>query len=97
MSPKNALSIHAEEAYEETGSERGKRNAERIFRALTDTFTDPRGVRRPTSVADLAAICEVPEAEVNEVVEVFRRPNTQPGSGTIMVQSTYACMGCHQQ
>lgn len=71
---KNALSIHAEEAYEATGSERGKRNAERIFRALTDTFTDPRGVRRPTSVADLAAICEVPEAEVIEVVEVFRRP-----------------------
>jgi tetratricopeptide (TPR) repeat protein len=71
---KNALSIHAEEAYEETGSERGKRNAERIFRALTDTFTDPRGVRRPTSVADLAAICEVPEAEVIEVAEVFRRP-----------------------
>ncbi len=71
---KNALSIHAEEAYQETGSEKGKRNTESIFRALTDTFTDPRGVRRPTSVADLAAICEVAEAEVVEVVEVFRRP-----------------------
>jgi hypothetical protein len=30
-------------------------------------------------------------------VEVFRRPNPQPGSRTIMVQSTYACMGCHQE
>ena len=50
--------MHAEEAYQETGSDRMKRLTERIFRALTDTFTDPRGVRRPTSVAELAAICE---------------------------------------
>lgn len=71
---KNALSIHAEEAFEETGSERAKCVTERIFRALTDTFTDPRGVRRPTSVAELAAISEALEAEVIEVVEVFRRP-----------------------
>ena len=42
----------------------GRRNAERIFKALTDTFSDPRGVRRPTSVAELAAICEAPEGEV---------------------------------
>jgi tetratricopeptide (TPR) repeat protein len=71
---KHALSMHAEEAYEETGSDRAKNNTERIFRALTDTFTDPRGVRRPTSVADLSAICEVPQDQVIEVVEVFRRP-----------------------
>ena len=71
---KNALSIHAEEAYQETGSEHAKRNAEQIFRALTDIFTDPRGVRRPTSVGDLAAICDVPEPEVIEIVEIFRRP-----------------------
>ncbi|MQA30754.1 MAG: hypothetical protein GEU82_13110 [Luteitalea sp.] len=71
---KNALSIHAEEAYEETGSDRGKRGAARIFSALTDTFSDPRGVRRPTSVADLGAICELPAADVMRVVEVFRRP-----------------------
>jgi len=71
---RQALSLHAEEAYQETGSERSQRTAERIFRALTDTFSDHRGVRRPTAVQELAAICEVPEAEVIEIVEVFRRP-----------------------
>jgi hypothetical protein len=70
----NALSMHAEEAYQETGSEDMKRLTERMFRALTDTFTDPRGVRRPTSVGDLAAICQAPESDVIAIVEIFRRP-----------------------
>ncbi len=69
-----ALSLHAEEAYLETGSDRGVQIAERLFKALTDTFSDPRGVRRPTSVEDLAAICEATELEVIEIVDVFRRP-----------------------
>jgi tetratricopeptide (TPR) repeat protein len=70
----NALSLHAEEAYQETGPGPGQRIAQRILKALTDTFTDPRGVRRPTSIAELAAICEAPESEVIKVVEIFRRP-----------------------
>jgi len=75
---KTALSLHAEEAFEETGSESRKRLTERIFKALTDTFSDPRGVRRPTSVADLAAICEAPQSSVIEIVEIFRRPEYLP-------------------
>jgi tetratricopeptide (TPR) repeat protein len=71
---KDALSLHAEEAYQETGSDDMKGLTERMFRALTDTFTDPRGVRRPTSVGDLAAICEASESDVMAVVEIFRRP-----------------------
>ncbi len=71
---RNALSLHAEEAYQETGSAARQRIAERMFKALTDTFSDPRGVRRPTSVAELAAVCEVPESSVIEIVEIFRRP-----------------------
>ena len=61
---RNALSIHAEESYEEVGKENGQKIVERMFKALTDTFSDPRGVRRPTSVQDLAAICEVSEEEI---------------------------------
>ena len=56
---RQALSMHAEEAYQETGRRARAAVAERIFKALTDTFSDQRGVRRPTSVAELAAICEV--------------------------------------
>jgi tetratricopeptide (TPR) repeat protein len=71
---RNALSLHAEEAYQETKGDRGRQIAERMFKALTDTHTDPRGVRRPTSVRELADICEANEEEVIEVVEIFRRP-----------------------
>jgi tetratricopeptide (TPR) repeat protein len=71
---RNALSIHAEESYEEVGKENGQAIVERMFKALTDTFSDPRGVRRPTSVQDLAAICEVSEEEIIQVIEIFRGP-----------------------
>jgi tetratricopeptide (TPR) repeat protein len=71
---KDALSLHAEEAYQETRSDHMKALTEKMFRALTDTFTDPRGIRRPTSIAELAAICEAPESDVIAIVEIFRRP-----------------------
>jgi len=67
-----ALSIHVEEAYQQTLAERHKGLAEKIFKALTDTYTDPRGVRRPTSIEELAAICEASKPEIVEVVEAFR-------------------------
>ena len=69
-----ALSLHAEEAYEETNVGRAAEIAERTFKALTDTFSDARGVRRPTSISHLARICEASENEIIEVIEVFRRP-----------------------
>jgi tetratricopeptide (TPR) repeat protein len=70
---KHALSLHAEEAYEETGSDIRKKIAEKMFKALTDTFSDPRGTRRPTSVGDLTSICEASKEEIVSVVEIFRR------------------------
>jgi tetratricopeptide (TPR) repeat protein len=71
---RHALSIHAEEAYQETGSDDDKKLTERLFKALTDTFSDYRGIRRPTSVGDLASISETSEAEVVRIIEIFRRP-----------------------
>ena len=70
----NALSLHAEEAYQETRGDRGRQIAEQMFKALTDTYSDPRGVRHPTTIRELAEICEASEGEVIEVVEIFRRP-----------------------
>ena len=69
-----ALSLHAEEAFLETNSEAHRKIAEQIFKALTDTFSDPRGIRRPTSIRELSAICQAPESEVIQIVEIFRRP-----------------------
>lgn len=69
-----ALSLHAEEAYHELISDRAARIAERLFKALTDTSSDSRGVRRPTSVQELSAVCEADGPEVASVIEIFRRP-----------------------
>ena len=71
---RNALSAHAEEAYQDAGSESSRKIVERIFKSLTDTFSDPRGVRRPTSIQELVATCGAPESEVIGVIEIFRRP-----------------------
>jgi len=71
---RQALSLHAEEAFLETGSDANRKIAERIFKALTDTFSDPRGIRRPTSIRQLSAICEASEPDVIQIVEIFRRP-----------------------
>jgi tetratricopeptide (TPR) repeat protein len=68
----HALSLHAEEAYRDCEHAGKALVAERVFKALTDTFTDPRGIRRPTSVAELAAIADAPESDVVAVVECFR-------------------------
>jgi tetratricopeptide (TPR) repeat protein len=69
----NALSRHADEALEETGSDRNRLIAEKLFRALTDTFSDPRGVRRPASIAKLVNIIGAAEADIIQIVEVFRQ------------------------
>jgi tetratricopeptide (TPR) repeat protein len=69
---KNALSMHAEEAYEDARLI-GERPTALLFKALTDTFTDPRGVRRPTSIAELAAVCQESDSTVIAIVDVFRR------------------------
>src|SRR5262249_47581430 len=71
---KHALSMHCEEAFAETSSGQGRKITERLFKTLTDTYSDPRGVRRPTSVEDLCAVCEASESDVFQVIEVFRHP-----------------------
>jgi len=69
---REALSRHAEEAYAEVALE-DRHGAEVLFRALTDTVSDRRGVRRPSSVEEIAQIAEVPEARVIAIADLFRR------------------------
>jgi hypothetical protein len=76
----HALDTHAEEAYAElagTGQEPSRRQhlCEKLFQALTDKATDGRGVRRPTTLATLCDLAEATEAELKEVIEVFRDPS----------------------
>ncbi len=70
---RDALSRHCEEAYAEAVSRDFAQLSERIFKALTDTSADAKGVRRPTSIEDLAGICGTTSDRVASTVEVFRR------------------------
>ena len=69
-----ALSIHAEEAYAELPDERSRMIARRMFQALTEKGADNREIRRPTSVATIAATTEATVPEVIAVIDYFRRP-----------------------
>lgn len=68
-----ALSRHAEEAFDEL-DEAGQLVAEKMFKALTDTGSDPRGVRRPARVREICAVAQASLFEVTRVAESFRKP-----------------------
>lgn len=74
-SMKLALDQHAEKVFEELKTERQRLVCEKLFKALTNTSTDQRGVRRPTK---LSALCNLTEATIDElitVVDAFRKPS----------------------
>jgi hypothetical protein len=70
----HALDLHAEKAYADLAHGRQQRICEKIFKALTDA-TDGRGIRRPTSLATLCALADASQAELIEVIDVFRKPS----------------------
>ena len=70
-----ALSSHADEAYDELDTDRAKGIAAKVFKALADTTTDIRGVRRPTTVGQLGLIAEASPGEIAAVIDVFRNPD----------------------
>ena len=70
----HALSLHADEAYSELTTEKERHITHKKFKALTDKAADIRGIRRPRSIADLCILTEGTEAQIKNVVEVFRKP-----------------------
>lgn len=68
-----ALSVHANEAYNEL-NEKQKKICEKIFKTITEKGEEGRGVRRPAMLKDIAVIANAPIAEVAEVVDHFRQP-----------------------
>jgi tetratricopeptide (TPR) repeat protein len=68
-----ALSLHADEAWEELPDQHSEMVAEKLFKALTEKGADNREIRRPTRLSEIAAGAEVTEAEVVAVIERFRR------------------------
>lgn len=70
----DALSRHADEAYNELPNDRSKTIAEKLFKSLTEKGPDNREIRRPTKVKEICAVTEASPAEVISVIERFRRP-----------------------
>ncbi|MEM7350747.1 MAG: hypothetical protein AAF657_08075, partial [Acidobacteriota bacterium] len=70
----NALSRHADEAFDELSSER-QRVAEKMFRALSERGTGQRDTRRPARLGEVARTAGVAAEDVAAVAEVFRSPD----------------------
>ncbi|MEY3445227.1 MAG: hypothetical protein RLZZ519_3508, partial [Bacteroidota bacterium] len=70
----NALNQHAEEIYANLASQGLGPVVEALFRSLTETETEGKGIRRPTRLAHVCATAGVEEAKVIQVVEAFRAP-----------------------
>jgi energy-coupling factor transporter ATP-binding protein EcfA2 len=68
-----ALSRHAEEAFDELDTPRKKMICEQVFKEITDKGTTGRGIRRPCTLAHLCSRTEIDEAELIEVIDAFRR------------------------
>lgn len=66
-----ALSMHANEAFDELTEEQ-KRVCEVLFKAITEKRGENFGIRRPTRLNEIAAIADVSEQEVSEVIDKFR-------------------------
>lgn len=77
----NALSQHAEEAYDELtiiadkeGTEKLQRICELMFKALTDKAADVRGIRRPQKIQYISNLFKATLEDVIQVVDIFKRP-----------------------
>ena len=70
----SALSLHAEEIFNDLKKEEYKNDTERLFKALTDLGIDKRSTRRPTSFADILKITNSTENDLIEIIDQFRAP-----------------------
>jgi hypothetical protein len=87
----DALSKHADEAFDELPDERSRLIAELLFKALTERGADNREIRRPTCLKDICAIANASPAEVGAVIDVFRgvgRSFLMPSAGVALTPET---------
>jgi tetratricopeptide (TPR) repeat protein/energy-coupling factor transporter ATP-binding protein EcfA2 len=82
-----ALSRHADEAFNELPDERSRHIAEILFKALSERGADNREIRRPTRLSTICNIAGPSMAEVIAVIDVFRsggRSFLMPPAGTAL-------------
>jgi WD40 repeat protein len=71
---RNAMSLHANEAYEELSS-RGKEICRIMFKTITEKGSDNKGFRRPEGIDTIKTLAGCTEEELFEVIEKFRTPS----------------------
>jgi WD40 repeat protein len=69
-----ALSRHADEAFNDLPDERSREVAEKLFKGLTEKGSDNREIRRPVTLGEICAMAGARAAEVITVIETFRQP-----------------------
>lgn len=85
-----ALSLHANEAYEELNSNE-KEIAEVLFKNITEKNQENQGLRRPSKIKLVSELAGATEEEVIRVVDCFRRTGRSflmPGSHVELTGST---------
>ncbi len=70
----DALSQHADEAYDELPDPRNRKIAEMMFKRITEKGPDNREIRRPTLLSDICAVANGSEDEVIAIIDRFRIP-----------------------
>ncbi len=70
----SALSLHAEEIYNQLNKDELRKDTERLFKALTDLGAENRGTRRPTTFIDIQKTINCSESDLLEIIEQFRAP-----------------------
>lgn len=86
----NALSLHANEAYVELDDHK-RQLCKSVFKALTEKGKEGKGIRRPASIEEIAALSNAQPSEIVKIVEVFRSPGRSfitPYYGTELVNET---------
>jgi WD40 repeat protein/energy-coupling factor transporter ATP-binding protein EcfA2 len=80
-----ALSRHADEAFNDLPDDRHRGVAEKLFKALTEKGSDNREIRRPITLAEICAMANARAPEVMTVIETFR----QSGRSFLMPAANY--------
>ena len=86
-----ALSMHAEEAYNEIGDDNGKEICEKLFKSLTEKRDDGRGIRHPGIIKDICELAETDIKELTRIIDIFRMPGRSflmPPAGTEITEET---------
>lgn len=87
----NALNQHAEEVFNKLDSQGLGEATGQIFKCLTTSAGQGRGVRRPCRLSELSETTLLPESKIKKVIDAFRAPDCcflMPAADRTLIPST---------